>query len=240
LQQDDEDTLVETSPPEEQSLSASEEKIEVKDEMPTDEADYFASLLKQLSQPIPPELVRQRIGWVDGAGNEHEIDYIEWHTAADILDQTSPQWSHTIKDMKQIGDLLVVTAAITILGITREGMGTGAAYDEKGIKKAEHDALKRAAVKFGVARELYKKPEPEPAAHATANLSLGSLLEPATQKQLAAIHAIAQAQALDVTAECAELFNCKPIELTRRAASALIDHLKLKQSSTKSEIRRAS
>ena len=38
--------------------------------------------------------------------------------------------------------------------ITREGIGTGPSDCEMGIKKAEHDALKRAAVKFGIAREL--------------------------------------------------------------------------------------
>ena len=53
--------------------------------------------------------------------------------------------------------IVTVTVAITIDGITREGLGTGYADSEMGIKKAEHDALKRAAVKFGIARELYKK-----------------------------------------------------------------------------------
>jgi len=43
----------------------------------------------------------------------------------------------------------------TISGVTREGVGTGLADSETGIKKAEHDALKRAAVKFGVVRDCY-------------------------------------------------------------------------------------
>ena len=47
--------------------------------------------------------------------------------------------------------------AITIDGVTREGVGTGTADNETGIKKAEHDALKRAAIKFGIARELYQR-----------------------------------------------------------------------------------
>jgi hypothetical protein len=61
------------------------------------------------------------------------------------------------RDIKQIGDIFTVTVAITIDNVTREGIGTGSAESELGIKKAEHDALKRAAVKFGIARELYKK-----------------------------------------------------------------------------------
>src|SRR5438132_11886409 len=83
--------------------------------------------------------------------------YIEWHTVADLLDQIAHKWSHSGRAMVQIGGMVAVTAAITIQGVTREGVGTGPAESEAGIKKAEHDALKRAAVKFGMARELYQR-----------------------------------------------------------------------------------
>ena len=76
---------------------------------------------------------------------------------ADILDETAPNWAHRVKDIRLVGDFITVTVAITIDGVTREGIGTGSARSEMGIKKAEHDALKRAAVKFGIARDLYKK-----------------------------------------------------------------------------------
>jgi hypothetical protein len=75
---------------------------------------------------------------------------------ADLLDRITPDWSHAVRGVVQIGDFVAVTAAITINGVTREGVGTGPADSETGIKKAEHDALKRAAVKFGVARDLYR------------------------------------------------------------------------------------
>ena len=51
-----------------------------------------------------------------------------------------------VKDIRQIGDIITVTVAITIDGVTREGVGTGIAESEMGIKKAEHDALKRAGL----------------------------------------------------------------------------------------------
>ena len=117
----------------------------------------FPSTLRQLRQHVDPQLVKQREGWRDRNGNTHYVDYVEWHTVADILDETAPNWNHTVKDIRQIGDIFTVTVAITIDGITREGIGTGTADSELGIKKAEHDALKRAAVKFGIARDLYKK-----------------------------------------------------------------------------------
>src|SRR5687768_9032485 len=117
----------------------------------------FSATLRELRKHVEPHLVKQREGWRDSNGNVQFVDYVEWHTVADILDETAPNWSHTVKDIRQIGDIMTVIVAITIDGVTREGIGTGLAQSEMGIKKAEHDALKRAAVKFGIARELYKK-----------------------------------------------------------------------------------
>ncbi|HEX5736243.1 MAG TPA: Rad52/Rad22 family DNA repair protein [Blastocatellia bacterium] len=202
----------------------------------------FVETLKELSQAVSPELVKQRIGWRDRAGREHEVDYVEWHAVADLLDRICPDWMHQVTGIKQIGDFVAVTASITIRGVTRQGVGTGSAYDEKGIKKAEHDALKRAAVKFGVARELYRKEEEavpqrngngatthsqfpsEPVAKTMADL--------VTPKQLVAIRAIANAQRINAEAECQALLGCRPEELSRRAASAFIDHLKSKTDET--------
>ncbi|MEW6732170.1 MAG: Rad52/Rad22 family DNA repair protein [Acidobacteriota bacterium] len=206
--------------------------------------EQFPNVLKQLSTPIPRDLVRQRVGWTDSSGIEHEIDYIEWHTVADLLDRIYPEWSHTVKDIRHIGDLVAVTTSITIMGVTREGIGTGSAYDEKGIKKAEHDALKRAAVKFGIARELYKKDDDDdnnnttqPVVRFPRDPVAKNVADTATAKQLAAIRAIANAQGIDAQAECFELLNCRPEELSRRAASAFIDHLKTRQVG---EVRRVS
>ncbi|HJQ71592.1 MAG TPA: Rad52/Rad22 family DNA repair protein [Blastocatellia bacterium] len=198
----------------------------------------FVETLKELSQAVSPELVKQRIGWRDRAGREHEVDYVEWHAVADLLDRICPDWAHEVIGIKQIGDFVAVTASITIKGVTRQGVGTGSAYDEKGIKKAEHDALKRAAVKFGVARELYRKEE-EAAPQRNGNTATAHAQFPSepvaktmadlvTPKQLVAIRAIANAQRVNAEAECQALLNCRPEELSRRAASAFIDHLKSK------------
>jgi hypothetical protein len=203
----------------------------------------FDQLLKRLSQSVQPEMVKQRIGWRDRQGRDHEVDYVEWHTVADLLDRICPDWSHQVNSIKQIGDLVAVTASITLQGVTRQGVGTGSAYDETGIKKAEHDALKRAAVKFGIARELYRKEEEvieaktgqpnfprEPMAKTMAEL--------VTPRQLVAIRAISNSQKIDAEAECQELMQCKPEELSRKAASAFIDYLKSK-SSEEGELRQA-
>lgn len=202
----------------------------------TMEQSDFAGVLDALSRAVSPDKIKHRIGWRDRSGREREVDYVEWHTVADLLDQICPEWSHQVSNIQQIGDMVAVTASITIQGVTRQGVGTGSAFEEKGIKKAEHDALKRAAVKFGIARDLYRREDEvnnhdseenganqktfpsEPVAKTMADL--------VTPKQLVAIRAIAHAQRVNAEAECVKLMGCRPEELTRRAASAFIDHLK--------------
>ncbi len=195
----------------------------------------FTSTLKELRKNVDPELVRQREGWRDRNGNVQMVDYVEWHTVADILDETAPNWTHAVKDMRQIGDIFTVTVAITIDNITREGIGTGLAGSEMGIKKAEHDALKRAAVKFGIARELYKKEsdtiEREGAIPPTnndgfpANPIARSLSDLVTAKQLGMIRALSREIGIDADQECENVMECKTDELSKRAGSSFIQHL---------------
>src|SRR5687768_15790222 len=137
--------------------SKKNERLTAVEEMASDNVLDLENTLRELSKRVDPALVRQREGWRDRNGNVQMVDYVEWHTVADILDETAPNWGHSVKDIRQIGDIMTVTVAITIDGVTREGIGTGSALNDMGIKKAEHDALKRAAVKFGIARDLYKR-----------------------------------------------------------------------------------
>ncbi len=198
----------------------------------------FSTTLRELREHVDPSLVRQREGWRDRNGNVRTVDYIEWHTVADILDETAPNWAHMVKDIRTFGDIAAVTVAITIDGVTREGIGTGLSTSEMGIKKAEHDALKRAAVKFGIARELYKKefdafdndetPEPPPAtivAKFPSDPVAKTLSDMVTTKQLGMIRAICREHDLDPDEESMSVMKCKVNELSRRAASSLIDHL---------------
>src|SRR5262245_56214099 len=65
----------------------------------------FANLLRTLRQPIDSRLIKTREGWTDRQGNTHWVEYIEWHTVADILDRVAPDWSHAVRNLTQIGDL---------------------------------------------------------------------------------------------------------------------------------------
>jgi len=195
----------------------------------------FSKTLKELRKTVDPDLIRQRAGRRDRNGQVHMVEYVEWHTVADVLDDKAPNWAHTVKDIRPIGDIVTVTVAITIDGVTREGIGTGKAVSETGIKKAEHDALKRAAVKFGIARELYKKEfdsieqsdETPMYGHSPeiADPVAKSLGDMVTAKQLGMIRAIARSANIDAEAECSQIMHCGVTELSKRAASDLIEHL---------------
>lgn len=196
----------------------------------------FSATLQELRRNVDPKLVKQREGWRDRNGNVQTVDYVEWHTVADILDDIAPHWTHTVKDIRQIGDIMTVTVAITIDGVTREGIGTGNVHNEMGIKKAEHDALKRAAVKFGIARDLYKKEsdvierggsvasQDDDGGFPTQPVArnLGELV---TAKQLGMIRALARELRIDPDEECNSVMNCRSDELSKSAASSFIKHL---------------
>ena len=69
----------------------------------------FTSTLRALSRNVDPNLVKTREGWRDRNGNVHMVDYVEWHTVADILDENAPNWTHEVKDIRQIGEIMTVT-----------------------------------------------------------------------------------------------------------------------------------
>ncbi|MGB7922743.1 MAG: Rad52/Rad22 family DNA repair protein [Pyrinomonadaceae bacterium] len=193
----------------------------------------FTNTLRALRQQVDSNLVKTREGWTDRQGNTHMVEYVEWHSVADILDRVTPTWSHSVRNVVQIGDMVAVTAAITIDGVTREGVGTGTAESEMGIKKAEHDALKRAAVKFGIARELYQRESDVIEKEGTAQAKefprdplAKSMADLVTPKQLGMIRAIGREIGVDVEEECQTVLRCKTDELSKRAASSFIDHLK--------------
>jgi hypothetical protein len=193
----------------------------------------FTNTLRTLRQPIDPKYIKTREGWRDRNGNTHMVEYVEWHTVADLLDRVAPTWSHSVRGIVQIGDMVAVTAAITIDGVTREGVGTGTADNETGIKKAEHDALKRAAIKFGIARELYQR-ESEVIEEQGAAVQnefprdplAKSMSDLVTPKQLGMIRALAREAGVEVEEECQQVLRCRTEELSKKAASSFIDHLK--------------
>lgn len=123
-----------------------------------------------LHAPVQEDKVLQREGWRDRNGRVHMVDYVEWHTVADILDNVcGNHWDWRIQKIDVTEQVVVVHGSLTIRSespdgsielTTRDGIGMGIVGNQKNaeevaIKGAASDALKRAAVLFGIARELY-------------------------------------------------------------------------------------
>lgn len=197
----------------------------------------FAALLKKFRNTTDLK-TKTREGWKDRQGNMHMVDYVEWHEVADKLDELFPRWCHAVKQIIEIGGTVAVVASITIGEVTREGVGTGTAENETGIKKAESDALKRAAIKFGIARDLYQKGEGAVIERNGAPRPNGQPAQPrkkgdsdgATDKQIGAIRAICRQNNFNPDEILSHLWpqeaDLHDEDLTRRAASWLIDQLK--------------
>lgn len=212
-------------------------EVPAEEEETVTHCETIEELLDNCSGATDAKYVKQREGWTDRQGQKHMVEYVEWHYVADLLDALVPSWGHKVVSVYQLGDIFAVTASITIFGVTREGVGTGDVMKgEMGLKKAESDALKRAAVKFGIARDLYQKEEnvmekaysnsaPGPGGFPSDPLAK-SMADATTPKQLGMIRALAREAGVDEEVECMAVMQCGTADLSKRGASSLIDHLK--------------
>lgn len=118
-----------------------------------------------LAAPIPAEQILQR----SGSGGRM-LDYIDRPLVWQRLDESAEgQWSATftvLPNTASADEPYAMLCHLTVCGVVREGVGQGSDY-----KSAETDAFKRAAVHFGIGRQLYgtvgtAKPAPAPAPRA--------------------------------------------------------------------------
>ena len=115
----------------------------------------------KLSAPVPSGVISWR---QDGKATARDgkyfarfVAYIEASTVRERLDSVVPgEWDLTLELLPPIagedgdGTQYSFRARLQILGVIREDVGTGRDY-----KQASTDAFKRAAVRFGIAHELY-------------------------------------------------------------------------------------
>ena len=125
----------------------------------TDKADIWS----RLAEPLPNGVVYWRQDGKpiqrDGKYFARFVAYIEANTARERLDAVVPgEWDLTLELLPPLpgmddgadGAACSFKARLQILGVIREDVGTGRDY-----KSAATDAFKRAAVRFGIAHELY-------------------------------------------------------------------------------------
>jgi hypothetical protein len=126
-------------------------------EVGPDKTDIWA----QLSAPLPEGVISWRQDGRsvarDGKFFARFVAYIEANTVRERLDSVVPgEWDLTLELLPALipndGDETGCSfkARLQILGVIREDVGTGRDY-----KQAATDAFKRAAVRFGIAHELY-------------------------------------------------------------------------------------
>ena len=124
-----------------------------------DKMDIWA----RIAAPVAPETIswRQdgRAVLRDGKYVARFVAYIEANTVRERLDEVVPgEWDLTLELLPPVTALdeaaepaaCSFKARLQILGVIREDVGTGKDY-----KQAATDAFKRAAVRFGIAHELY-------------------------------------------------------------------------------------
>lgn len=231
------------------------EAVEVTVERPETEVDN--SWYTQMSASLPTALIKQREGWRGKDGKTVMVDYIEWSTVVYILDRLlGHNWNYETTLPTVVGDQAVCKARITIpwrdnfgneMLLVREGIGTGPAKTEMGIKKAEHDALKRAAVKLGIGLELYSKEENEevyserkatfadthPEAEARQSSGRGqyrgSSSKQISDKQINFVRKLAKDNDVNIEELCDKKYGSSLSGITSKDASELIDWLQQKE-----------
>jgi hypothetical protein len=115
----------------------------------------------RLAAPVPSGAISWRqdgkVTARDGKYFARFVAYIEANTVRERLDTIVPgEWDLTLELLPAVsgedgdGAQCSFKARLQILGVIREDVGTGRDY-----KQASTDAFKRAAVRFGIAHELY-------------------------------------------------------------------------------------
>lgn len=106
---------------------------------------------------IKPEQIRWRVGQVSkkDAHKGMLLGYIDSRTAMELLDEQDAEWSDAYQIVK-IDGAEGIECSLTVKGVTRTDVGVPS--NTEGLKGAYSDALKRAAVKHGIGRELYELP----------------------------------------------------------------------------------
>ena len=120
-----------------------------------------ADVWARLAAPLPGEAISWRQDGKpvsrDGRFIARFVAYVEANTVRERLDTIVPgEWDLTLTPLPQLTNepagetTCSFKARLQVLGVVREDVGTGRDY-----KQAATDAFKRAAVRFGIAHELY-------------------------------------------------------------------------------------
>lgn len=196
-----------------------------------------------LEKPFAPEQIKQRKGSFGDV-----LDYVEAATVIQRLnDSFEAEWAFEITDHRILDDEVLVLGKLTAQGITKSQFGkskiTRAKADQTiisigdDLKAAATDSLKKCATLFGIGLHLYFDASSNGAnGQANAHIAPGQGREQTnggdmgrlTAKQLSAIFSLAkdrQWSNKQVRDFAQEMFGKMPDFLTKKEASAVIQHL---------------
>ena len=113
-----------------------------------------------LRAPFPPESVEWRPQGKTGAGKRVQLlPYVDARDVQDRLDAVcgAGGWAFELEPLVvDAGELRVARGRLSIAGVTRDDIGTASQWEPS--KGCASDALKCAAVQWGIGRYLYRLP----------------------------------------------------------------------------------
>lgn len=158
-----------------------------------------------LREPFPPEV----IGKLPKAGVQ--LDYVGHAAVTDRLLKIDPTWSWQPVALapdggplvRQNGKELELWIRLTVCGVTRLGVGSCSANAFESAKQLVSDALRNAAMRFGVALDLWSK---EDLQHAETEP-----VQTITAEQVERVRKACATQ--DARTLWMDRFGCKPAQL---------------------------
>lgn len=128
------------------------------------EAKTAAETIAALSKAVQREHVKQKEAKSKKTGYVTKIDFIEWHTAVRLLNEICPDWNGRVTQIVSEAGRVAVVYEISIpctdAVVVRQAIGNEdddmEGYGDP-FSNAEAMAFKRAAAKFGVGLDLYRK-----------------------------------------------------------------------------------
>lgn len=133
------------------------------DPYPAPSSKTLAEILRDLRKPIPAKKIKKKKVPIK-KGGFYEADYVHHTTIRDLLDYYAPGWETTVH-VQGIAGKIYITVRLMITGsdglsIAREGVGNeDDAMEGYGdpSSNAHAMALRRAAMEFGLGRDLWRK-----------------------------------------------------------------------------------
>lgn len=130
---------------------------------------------KELRKPFPPERIGKLDKSYERAGRRVEVilDYVSHADVTDRLLECDPTWTWEPVSYDSNGqpvvdqghsDVLGLWIRLTVCGVTRLGYGTARRDARDPIKELIGDAIRNAAMRFGVALQCWMREDTAPAA----------------------------------------------------------------------------